>query len=63
MERSGAQAGADNVARLKAYLDRLDAAGESFPDTQRAAESQRRGDRLRIRPAGSLQEPGRQDAD
>lgn len=31
MERSGAQAGADNVARLKAYLDRLDAAGKSFP--------------------------------
>jgi hypothetical protein len=31
MEKSGAMTGAENVARLKAYLDRLAAAGEPFP--------------------------------
>ena len=30
-DRSGVQIGADNVARLGAYLDRLAAAGERFP--------------------------------
>lgn len=31
MEQSGAQIGAENVARLRAYLDRLSAAGEPLP--------------------------------
>jgi hypothetical protein len=31
MEKSGARIGAENVARLKEYLDRLAAAGEPFP--------------------------------
>ncbi len=31
MEKSGVRIGAENVAALKAYLDRLAAAGERFP--------------------------------